>query len=30
MTDLNELKNNTIYKLIVENVLKERYNWDEM
>lgn len=30
MVDSNELKNNTVYKLIVENNLKSNYNWDEM
>ena len=30
MTDLNKIKVNVIYKLIVDDVLKESYNWDEM
>jgi hypothetical protein len=30
MTDLNELQNNIIYKLIVVNNLKEKYDWNEM
>ena len=30
MVDSNELKNNTVYKLIVENNLKSNYNWDEV
>lgn len=30
MTDLNKIKDNVIYKLIVDDVLKESYNWDEM
>lgn len=30
MSDSNELKNNIVYKLIVENFLKENYNWNEM
>ena len=30
MTDLNELQNNIVYKLIVVNNLKEKYDWNEM
>ena len=30
MTDLNKIKDNVIYKLIVDEVLKESYNWEEM
>ncbi len=30
MTDLNKIKDNVIYKLIVDDVLKVSYNWDEM
>ncbi len=30
MTDLNELQNNIVYKLIVLNNLQDRYNWNEM
>lgn len=30
MTDLNELENNIVYKLIVVNNLKEKYDWNEM
>jgi hypothetical protein len=30
MSELKELETNIIYKLIVLNVLKERYNWEEM
>ena len=30
MSDSTELKNNIVYKLIVENFLKENYNWNEM
>ena len=26
----NNLKDNIIYKLIIENNLKEKYNWNEM
>jgi hypothetical protein len=30
MTDLNKIKDNVIYKLIVDEVLKVSYNWEEM
>ncbi len=30
MNDLNKIKDNVIYKLIVDEVLKTSYNWDEM
>ena len=30
MNDLNKIKDNVIYKLIVDEVLKTPYNWDEM
>jgi hypothetical protein len=30
MTDLNKIKDNVIYKLIVDEVLKTSYNWEEM
>jgi hypothetical protein len=30
MSELKELETNIIYKLIVLNILKERYNWEEM
>ena len=30
MSEIIELENNIIYKLIVINILKERYNWEEM
>jgi hypothetical protein len=30
MSCLEKLKNNIIYKLIVEDILKENYNWKEM
>ena len=30
MSEIKELETNIIYKLIVLNVLKERYNWEEM
>jgi hypothetical protein len=30
MTDLNKIKDNVIYKLIVDEVLKASYNWEEM
>jgi hypothetical protein len=30
MSFTEKLKNNIIYKLIVENFLKENYNWKEM
>jgi hypothetical protein len=30
MSELKELETNIIYKLIILNVLKERYNWEEM
>jgi hypothetical protein len=30
MTEINELKNNIIYKLIVLNDLKEKYDWKQM
>lgn len=30
MSELDDLNCNIIYKLIVTNVLKEKYNWDEM
>jgi hypothetical protein len=26
----NELENNIIYKLIVKDILKDRYDWTEM
>ena len=30
MTDSNELENNIVYKLIVSDDLKEKYNWKEL
>ena len=30
MSEVNQLESNIIYKLIVINILKERYNWKEM
>jgi hypothetical protein len=30
MSDLNKIKDNVIYKLIVDEVLKTSYNWEEM
>ncbi len=30
MSEINELKNNIIYKLIVLDNLKEKYDWKEM
>ena len=30
MSCIEKLKNNIIYKLIVEDILKENYNWKEM
>ena len=30
MSEANQLESNIIYKLIVINILKERYNWKEM
>ena len=30
MTEIQELKDNIIYKLLVLDVLKEKYNWNEM
>lgn len=30
MIDFKELENNLIYKLIVLDVLKDRYNWKEI
>ena len=30
MTDSNELEKNIIYKLIVLDNLKEKYNWKEL
>ena len=30
MSETEELKDNIIYKLIVLDVLKEKYNWNEM
>lgn len=30
MSFKEKLKNNIIYKLIVENFLKDNYNWKEM
>jgi hypothetical protein len=30
MSEINELKNNIIYKLIVLNDLKEKYDWKQM
>lgn len=30
MSELDDIKNNIIYKLIIKNDLKEKYNWDEM
>ena len=30
MSESDELKDNIIYKLIVLDILKEKYNWNEM
>lgn len=30
MSEIDDLKDNIIYKLIVLDVLKEKYNWNEM
>ena len=30
MSQTEELKDNIIYKLLVLDVLKEKYNWNEM
>ena len=30
MSELEDLKDNIIYKLIVLDVLKDKYNWNEM
>lgn len=30
MSKIDELKDNIVYKLIVLDVLKEKYNWSEM
>lgn len=30
MSEINDLKNNIIYKLIVLNDLKEKYDWKQM
>ena len=30
MSESEELKDNIIYKLLVLDVLKEKYNWNEM
>ena len=30
MSEFDKLKDNIIYKLIVLDVLKEKYNWKEM
>lgn len=30
MSELDDLKNNIIYKLIIINDLKEKYNWNEV
>jgi hypothetical protein len=30
MSDSNEIKNNIIYKLIVDDILREKYDWKEM
>ena len=30
MSESDDLKDNIIYKLIVLDVLKEKYNWNEM
>jgi hypothetical protein len=30
MSETEELKDNIIYKLIVLDVLKEKYNWNEL
>ena len=30
MSEIDELKDNVVYKLIVLDVLKEKYNWSEM
>ena len=30
MSEIKELESNIIYKLIVINILKERYNWEEL
>lgn len=30
MSDSNDIKNNIIYKLIVDDILKEKYDWKEM
>ena len=30
MMEIDKLKDNIIYKLIILDVLKEKYNWNEM
>jgi hypothetical protein len=30
MSDSNDIKKNIIYKLIVDDILKEKYDWKEM
>jgi hypothetical protein len=30
MSEIDDLKDNIIYKLIVLDVLKEKYNWNEV
>ena len=30
MSEIEDLKDNIIYKLIVLDVLKDKYNWNEM
>ena len=30
MSDSNDIKNNIVYKLIVDDILKEKYDWKEM
>lgn len=30
MMEIDKLKDNIIYKLIISDVLKEKYNWIEM
>lgn len=30
MSESNEMKNNIVYKLIILDIIKEKYDWKEM
>ena len=30
MSDLNQVEDNIVYKLIVLDIVKDKYNWNEM